>query len=470
MNIEGGFLLLSFLLLTSAQEPQTCSAPAEYPHTRLDPKYSSRQKFSHGEKVYYSCAEDFTPYRGVPKIQCVHGQWTRLTLKCEKRACGNAGDLLNGILFYEGNSYIGDRVFAVCNKGYILKGLDYMICKKSGWTGDFPTCEEEVPTCSSPAVVNSVSSSKGVSMHQLGQSLNFTCKPGFQLNGAQRITCGLGGRWQPEPPRCQPPPEKTQLPDKEAGGCGVPEITRNSKANLADKYITKTSFSSGDRVQYVCDVGYIPAGGSRYRRCNQGKWSPLRLKCERRSCGSAGEILNGQFEYTGVEFGDTATAVCDVGHHLVGKAERHCMSRGWDGRIPDCEAVTCEAPPPVKNAYIVSPEEETYLYRRVIRYQCRVGVLTGKREIWCTESGEWSDPPPTCKEIMCPPPNVPNASWTRAYKEMYHPGDTLYISCDSGYVKSGPNSLTCGADGKWLPFPPECKRSSQNYRRGYSTG
>ena len=32
-----------------------------------------------------------------------------------------------------------------------------------------------------------------------------------------------------------------------------------------------------------------------------------------KSCGTAGEILNGQFTYTGVEFGDTATAACDKG-------------------------------------------------------------------------------------------------------------------------------------------------------------
>lgn len=30
-------------------------------------------------------------------------------------------------------------------------------------------------------------------------------------------------------------------------------------------------------------------------------------------CGSAGEITNGQFIYTGVEFGDTVAAVCDEG-------------------------------------------------------------------------------------------------------------------------------------------------------------
>ncbi len=32
-----------------------------------------------------------------------------------------------------------------------------------------------------------------------------------------------------------------------------------------------------------------------------------------KKCGSAGEIFYGQFEYTGVSFGDLATAVCQEG-------------------------------------------------------------------------------------------------------------------------------------------------------------
>lgn len=68
-----------------------------------------------------------------------------------------------------------------------------------------------------------------------------------------------------------------------AGGCGVPPAFHNPNMNLADKYITMTSFASGDRVQYVCDVGYVPAGGRRYRTCKDGKWTPLHLKCERKN-------------------------------------------------------------------------------------------------------------------------------------------------------------------------------------------
>ncbi|XP_034551132.1 membrane cofactor protein-like isoform X2 [Notolabrus celidotus] len=465
-NTEGIFLLLSYFLLASAQEPKTCSTPGAYPHTRLDPRYSSRLKFSHKEKVYYRCEEDFSPSRGVHIVQCVDGTWTKLTLKCDKRSCGNAGDLPNGIFVYEESAFIGEKVYAVCNKGYTLKGLNYMICKRSGWTGEIPTCEEGEPSCSSPAVENSVGNNGSVSMYQLGESLNFTCSPGFQLDGAQKITCGPGGQWQPAPPRCLPSPEETQLPDKE-GGCDVPKVSSSSNAHLADNYITVRSFSSGDKVSYKCDVGYIPAGGSRYRSCSKGKWSPLRLICEPQLCGSAGEIPNGEFKYTGVEFGDTATAICDEGYNLVGRADRHCMSGGWDGRVPVCEAMTCEAPPPVGNAYMIGEIEQTYEYRRVIRFQCRAGALIGKREIWCTEKGTWSDPPPKCKEITCPRIRVPNASWTRAIQAKYLPRDTLYIECNHGYTQRGPKSVTCGAGGRWYPSPPHCElRLHPKFHRG----
>nr|XP_020492347.1 complement receptor type 1-like isoform X1 [Labrus bergylta] len=464
MRSTVGSILLLVFVIASAQVPKKCPAPLEYPHTRLEQTYSSRQTFSHMMKVYYRCLEDFTPYKGNMIVQCVDGSWTKLTLKCEKRSCGNAGDLPNGHFNYEGNSVVGEKVYAVCNEGYTLKGLGYMTCKKSGWTGEFPSCEEGAATCSNPAVENSVSSIRNVAVYHLGENVNFTCSRGFELNGAQRITCGPGGQWQPEPPRCLPSPDKSQLPEKEAGGCGVPVTDQNSNANLADKYITMPSFSSGDKVLYVCDVGYTQAGGSRYRRCSEGKWSPLRLKCERKSCGSAGEIIFGQFTYTGVQFGDIATAECDEGFYLVGRAHRTCMSEGWDGRVPVCEAVDCEAPPQVKNADMIGPMEPSYTYRTVISYQCQVGILVGKKELWCTKDGKWSHPPPTCKEITCPSPNVPRAFWTRAHKKVHQPRDNLSIECNRGYIMSGPKTVTCGIDGRWLPALPKCIRRYAQHR------
>lgn len=407
-------------------------------------------------------------------MECNDGTWSKLTLKCEKKSCGNAGELPNGQFKYEGNSFIGDKVYAVCNKGYTVKGLNYLICKRTGWSGEFPSCEvssEGEVTCSTPAVANSVSSGGDASVYRVGDNVMFNCRQGFQLHGAQEITCGPGGQWQTELPRCLPlpTPDKTEQadttpqPDKQrpslASGCGVPESFSASNAHLADKYVTKTSFASGDRVHYACDVGYTQAGGSRYRRCNKGKWTPLFLRCERKPCGSAGEIANGQFTYTGVDFGDTATAVCDDGYRLVGQAIRNCLSNGWDGRTPVCEAVYC-GEPPVSNAELNGNEELSYTYGSVVQYQCQVGTLQGPREIWCTKDGTWSNPPPTCEEIACPPPKVFSASWAGAGKQLYQYRETISVECYPGYRRTGPRMMTCGRDGQWYPGFPRCTRTA----------
>ncbi|XP_071750645.1 complement receptor type 2 [Centroberyx gerrardi] len=639
-NMMNGWniVFLLFALHASAQVSRECARPSAYMYTELDKKYTARQKFSHGEKVYYDCAEGFTASRGSRAVQCLNGKWTALTLKCEKKSCGNAGDLLNGQLIYEGNSVLGDKVYAVCNDGYTLKGTKYMICKSTGWTGEFPLCEEggavaaAEATCSNPAVTNGVKSSGDAAVHQVGDSVTFTCNQGFQLDGSQQVTCGPGGQWQPQLPLCLPsnditcdkpkahpqnkftvitglkpvykhgdslsfscnrpyrlngsatatcglngkwtPPlpkctwpkcpelkiahgalsnkrsrinsvvivrclrgyrqegpsrviclkdgKWTAIPEcvsekgaettcsnpavangvkssgdaavhrvgqtvtftcnqgfqldgsqqvtcgpggqwqpqlprclPSSGTCGVPVTINKSNAHLADSYITMTSFSSGDQVRYMCEVGYAQVGGSGYRRCNNGQWTPLLMRCERKSCGSAGEIINGEFMYTGAEFGDTARALCDEGYRLVGQGRRTCMSDGWDGRVPTCEAVQCADPPEVANSQRTGTQDAPYVYNSVVGYRCQVGTLIGQREIWCTKDGTWSSPPPECKEMICPPPNVSNASWM--WKSTpYQYRDIVSFECGWGYEMVGTSSVTCGANGEWIPALPKC--------------
>ncbi|XP_053281468.1 sushi, von Willebrand factor type A, EGF and pentraxin domain-containing protein 1 isoform X2 [Pleuronectes platessa] len=446
-------------LLASAHAAKRCSAPPEYPHARVDARFRSRGGFSSGQEVRFRCPEDFSP-RGNPIVHCWHGKWTKLMLKCEKRMCGNAGDLPNGQFDYKGNSFIGQKIFAICNEGFTLKELNYMICKSSGWTGDFPKCEERAATCSSPAVDHSVKAGGTVSLYQVGDNVTFTCSGGFQLDGAPQVTCGPGGQWLPRLPRCLPSSEgPEQLSRKEAGGCGKPLTIKTNNANLADKYILKTTFRSGDRVHYTCDVGHAPAGGNTMRTCRNGKWTPLFLKCELKQCGSAGEILNGQFTYTGLEFGDTATAVCDNGYSLVGRATRRCKDNGWDGRVPVCEAVVCEEAPEGTNAERSNLQEPPYTFRSVIGYRCREGTLVGPKEIWCTHNGTWSSPPPQCKVITCAPPIVSRASWAGAQMNLYQYRDTISIECHTGYNMIGQSFVTCGQDGQWSPGLPKCTRT-----------
>uniref|UniRef100_A0A3P9HPL2 C4b-binding protein alpha chain n=1 Tax=Oryzias latipes TaxID=8090 RepID=A0A3P9HPL2_ORYLA len=381
-SAAGILLLLSFALLSSAQVAQECSIPREFQGARLVRDYPSTVTFNSGDRVYYGCRDGFTPIDGKPFVECRNGAWSKLTLQCEKKSCSYVGDLHNGEFIYQGNSYLGEKAHAKCNKGYTLRGSDFMLCTESGWVGKFPSCEE--------------------------------------------------------------------------GDCEAPPPVIGSNAYLVDKYAMMTSFSSGDKVYYSCNVGYTARAGSRSRRCKNGKWTQLKLKCERKLCGHAGEIENGHFVYTGVKFGDVATAKCNEGYILVGRATRNCMSQGWDGRIPVCEVAICDKPKKT-NAISKGPEEPPYRYRSVIRYQCQVGTLDGPREIYCTSNGTWNASPPQCKEFTCPPPNVPHAYWMGAHREKFNAMDVISIDCDRGYSIQGPTSITCSRDGRWIPSLPSCQ-------------
>ncbi|XP_051914612.1 C4b-binding protein alpha chain-like [Hippocampus zosterae] len=386
--IVWNILCLFISLLDTAEFPKRCSAPPQFPSTRLQNKWRTRSTFDIGEKVYYKCADDFVAYAGSLSAMCVNGIWTALTLKCKQRSCGNVGDLPNGRFRYEGRPLIGKRVYALCNDGYTLKGAKYMTCERAGWTGEFPTCES---------------------------------------------------------------------------GCSAPKNLDESHANLADEFIMRTTFAAGEQVTYTCDVGYSPVGGSRYRKCISGQWTPLLVKCEQKLCGSAGEIQNGRFIYTGVEFGDIATAHCDDGFQLVqpGNLLDFAPFHGAHCIFLSVAVVECEEPPEVSNAEQNGKEEAPYKYRSVVVYECRTGNLVGNKAIWCTENGTWSAPP-LCREITCPSPKVPNASWTRAHTRLYQHRDTISIDCHHGYTVVGTSTVTCGDDGQWIPSLPKCRRTCKS--------
>ncbi|XP_072305261.1 C4b-binding protein alpha chain-like [Eucyclogobius newberryi] len=478
----------------------------------LAPKYKAQKSFSSGDTVSYMCEVGYTPNGGNKYRKCSRGQWTALTLKCRRRLCGSAGELLNGHFDYTGVEF-GDRAVAVCNEGYQLVGQRTRNCLSRGWDGHLPVCDvmacddppkvsnaeivgyAEAPyayrtvvtyrclvgvrlgpaaiwctengtwssppqckegavtvTCPAPEVAGA---KKGVAReYKVGDMLSVTCNPGFQMKGDKQITCDSDGKWQPNPPQCVPPKNTP-------GQCGVPNPA-GSNAFLAPKYKAQKSFSYGDTVSYMCEVGYTPNGGNKYRKCSRGQWTALTLKCRRRLCGSAGELLNGHFDYTGVEFGDRAVAVCNEGYQLVGQRTRNCLSRGWDGHLPVCDVMACDDPPKVSNAEIVGYAEAPYAYRTVVTYRCLVGVRLGPAAIWCTENGTWSSPP-QCKDMTCPTPSIPNALWVSSERGRYQFRDSLYIECKARYSLSGPSTITCEQNGQWGPELPKCKAPQDNH-------
>ncbi|KAK6308311.1 hypothetical protein J4Q44_G00215820 [Coregonus suidteri] len=223
---------------------------------------------------------------------------------------------------------------------------------------------------------------------------------------------------------------------------------------LSNDFILQETFVDGATVTFDCAIGYVRAGGSRTVTCTAGVWSEVKLKCERKSCGSPGEVMNGNFDLSeGVLFGDKVVATCNTGYLLVGSSVRTCMDGGWDGRVPVCEVVKCGKPPTIVNGGPVVPPEETYNYGSVVQYGCEKDyTLVGTKFITCSENGEFQPAPPECKMVSCPRPVVENAVRIEGRPPYMYKSFVTY-KCNAGYEMDGQASLTCEIEGWSAPFP-----------------
>ncbi|KTF81517.1 hypothetical protein cypCar_00027070, partial [Cyprinus carpio] len=503
--VWSSILILVFVHFAVSQRyvPSRCGKPTKYPDKQLHRKHLQRVEFNHGEIVLYICAPGYEPFAGSRTSQCVHGKWKTLNMECQKKKCNALGDIENGRYDQEGRS-LGDKAIAVCNEGYILRGEGVRMCTEKGWNGTDPICEVSKIICSAPAVANRLINPGERTQYAPQDTVNIICSEGFDLIGLPQVTCGRDGQWQDLPVcskvitcsapavangRIQPgskvykPKDSVDItcsegfdligpaqvmcgPDGQWQAfpeCRMKRIT--DKCGPAPSYphafprdgsSRLKEYRSGAYIRYKCSIGYGRVRGSTIIRCQNGQWTKLQLQCERKKCGSAGEISNGHFEYTGILFGDSATAVCEEGYELIGSKVQICRDGGWDGRSPVCEPVHCPPPPEVKGTEILDPIYDHVPFGHVLSYHCRTGALIGEREIYCTKTGTWNAPPPVCKDIMCPNPHVPGGSRMRGFRAVYKFGNTVTFACNPGSRLIGESFVTCGPDGQWIPKLPKC--------------
>ncbi|CAK6963747.1 regulator of complement activation group 2 gene 1 isoform X1 [Scomber scombrus] len=221
----------------------------------------------------------------------------------------------------------------------------------------------------------------------------------------------------------------------------------------------RDTFPSGTTVTFECVTGYITAGGSARITCTAGTWSPLRLTCERRNCGSAEEVENGQIDYPeGTHFGDKLVVTCNTGFTLVGRHEILCGVNGWIDRLPVCEVVTCSSPPPFVNGSF-SPVRDTYNYGEVVQYKCQKDyTLDGSKSISCSENEQFKPSPPTCVKVDCPDPLIQNSEFVQGSRPPHGYLATVTLKCITGYQMTGEGTLTCQINSQWSPGLPSCTR------------
>ncbi|XP_008062628.1 complement decay-accelerating factor isoform X2 [Carlito syrichta] len=258
-----------------------------------------------------------------------------------------------------------------------------------------------------PAVPNAQPDLKGLASFPPQSTVTYKCNEGFVKipDKANSVVCLDNNQWSDIEEFCN-------------RSCGVP--TRLQFASLKKVYSEKNYFPVGFTVEYECRLGYRrdPTLSGKLTCLPNLEWSQPVQFCKKKSCPNPGELQNGHINITsGTLFGAAIYFSCNLGYKLYGSTSSLCIVTGntvdWSDSLPECREIECLAPPEIKNGVILGGKHDTYLQSQTITYMCNKGfTLIGERSIYCTvndDEGEWSGPPPECKEkspTSKPPPPV----------------------------------------------------------------
>ncbi|XP_014649596.1 PREDICTED: complement factor H-like [Ceratotherium simum simum] len=403
---------------------------------------SDENEFNHGHNINYKC-------KGKSKRSvCINGKWDpEVTCTEEKvQSCPpppqipNAQDMTTTVNYRD-----GEKISVLCQEKYLIQGEEEIVCKDGRWEST-PRCVEKIP-CSQPPHIehgtiespNSPEEKKErfePKLYPHSTRLSYICDDGFRISEEDRITCHMG-KWS-SPPQCvgipceQPPP--------------IPHGVQSHKLR---------SYQYGEEVMYSCTEGFGIDGPASIK-CLGGKWSdpPECIKTDCFSLPSFDDAILIDQKKESYRSGEQVSYKCPKYYQLDGSSIVQCINGKWIGR-PTCRDVSCEKPPKVENAVILSVMPR-YPPGERVRYECNKPFdLFGEIEVTCL-NGTWTDPP-QCKDSKgkCgPPPPIDNGDITSFPLPVYAPGSSVEYQCQSFHVLQGNRNIIC-RNGQWSE-PPNC--------------
>ncbi|KAK8726504.1 hypothetical protein OTU49_010282 [Cherax quadricarinatus] len=357
------------------------------------PENGSLQKSREGAgaHVIVTCDTGFKLYQGQSERTClVYGSWSGKEPECRRISCSFPGYLLNGHM--EGNSYsYGDTISFTCNPGFFLKGDTERTCQVDGkWSGEHPHCD--VIKCPH---LNAGPHGKVMSLlgdYMPTNQISFRCEAGYQMDGPKTLTCGGDGEWDGQPPSCQ------------SETCG-------EFPSIVNGYVEGgPSVRPGEQVVVKCDFGYKLEGDALVTCKDDSTWSRPLPKCVTPKCSKPPAVQHGTVKVRASATSKEAVYKCDFGYVLVGAKTLECGAEGeWNGPWSTCEGLPC--PDPEVPSHCSIPQQDVWRVGDILTYECEVGYkLVGDAFRTCASNGydaEWQGETPVCQAITCPVPNTP---------------------------------------------------------------
>uniref|UniRef100_A0ABK0KZJ3 Complement factor H n=1 Tax=Rattus norvegicus TaxID=10116 RepID=A0ABK0KZJ3_RAT len=278
-------------------------------------------------------------------------------------------------------------------------------------------------------------------LYSEGTQATYKCRPGYRTLGTIVKVC-KNGEWVPSNPSriCRKRP------------CGHPGDTPFGSFRLA----VGSEFEFGAKVVYTCDEGYQLLGEIDYRECDADGWTNDIPICEVVKCLPVTELENGRIVSGAAEpdqeyyFGQVVRFECNSGFKIEGQKEMHCSENGlWSNEKPQCVEISC-LPPRVENGdgiYL----KPVYKENERFQYKCKQGFVYKERgDAVCTGSG-WN-PQPSCEEMTCLTPYIPNGIYT-PHRIKHRIDDEIRYECKNGFYPATRSPVSkCTITG-WIPAP-----------------
>nr|XP_013805961.1 PREDICTED: C4b-binding protein alpha chain-like [Apteryx mantelli mantelli] len=460
-------LLLAAGLVAAVQS--ACQPPPRFSFAELKNGYRGIDKFPADSVVKYVCRPGYMRNSHVnDTLVCEGNKWSGSDKICIPKLCSYPGEPANGRLLLGEQFSFGSTANFTCEPGHRLVGNSQIQCViKNGvvtWDKEIPICEP-IPCLPPPDIANGVYSGTVGDDFSYGASVTYQCntvKRGetpFSLIGDASIHCttvdNLNGVWSKPAPECK------------VVRCEHPNI---DNGKLLSRY--RTQYTYRDTVMFDCNFRYT-LNGSDISTCTENSlWDPPVPVCQRSSCDDPPDVYNAVKEKVAGNLFPVKTVVtyeCKVGHEFSpGENMWHieCLPDfTWTEVSPSCKRVRCPNPD-VKNGkhkHAWRYKENSYEYGDSVRIICNDGYAFKGPDtevvLQCTRNGAWDPEIPECiLEPHCPEPVIDHGREVYKSRGDYSPGTQVRLTCDSGYVLRGQDSIECQADKSWAPQLPLCDK------------
>ncbi|XP_054274318.1 uncharacterized protein LOC128994090 isoform X3 [Macrosteles quadrilineatus] len=188
-----------------------------------------------------------------------------------------------------------------------------------------------------------------------------------------------------------------------------------------------------------------------------GNWSAQAPVCESMECPDLGNLSDPNLRATILsrEVGGQVMFSCTQGFGLIGPAHSTCLPSGeWAAPLPSCKEVQCDKPNVPENGYIQG--QGVYKAGDLVQFNCNPDhMMEGQPIIACQENGRWSGVVPRCVQA-CAYPGTAISGRMSSVKFYYQINETVTFTCDDGLVMQGAAMLRCQHNGKWSNAVPTC--------------